>query len=282
MADILHPTAWSEIDASNSSGTLPSFPENMPGKDVNNAARAMMGALKRWANQINATVVTTGTSSAYLASYAVSPDGLYNGQRFLILAHATCSSAPTLNINSLGAKTIKKLSSGGIVAVNASDIGINTILDLVYIVALNQFLWINPPAPDTSGSSGGAIAISDVTGLQAALDAKATTVALTAATTTETQSPYSGAGPHTLVAGDAGKLVTVSHSAGVTVNINSSIFAAGTRIDFLQLGDGQVTFGGTATGFSSGSKFKLTGKYSGATVWFRTASEWYLMGDIAA
>lgn len=83
-------------------------------------------------------------------------------------------------------------------------------------------------------------------------------------------------------ASDAGKAVTLTNASAITVTINNSVFAADDRIDFIQGGAGQVTFAAGA-GFllrSSGSKLKLAGQWSGATIYFLSASEGVLIGDI--
>jgi len=89
---------------------------------------------------------------------------------------------------------------------------------------------------------------------------------------------------YTLVLADAGKLVTLSNAAAITLTVptNASVaFPVGTRIDLAQWGAGQVTVGGAGVTFrSSGSKLKLTGQYSGATLWKKGTDEWLLVGDI--
>jgi hypothetical protein len=89
---------------------------------------------------------------------------------------------------------------------------------------------------------------------------------------------------YTLVLADAGKLVTLSNAAAITLTIptNASVaFPVDTRIDLLQYGAGQVTVGGAGVTIrSSGSKLKLTGRYSGATLWKKDTDEWVLIGDI--
>lgn len=84
-------------------------------------------------------------------------------------------------------------------------------------------------------------------------------------------------------ASDAGKAVTLTNASAITVTIDNSVFTAEDRVDFIQGGAGQVTFAAGA-GFtlrSSGSKLKLTGQWSGATIYFLSASEGVLIGDIA-
>ena len=91
---------------------------------------------------------------------------------------------------------------------------------------------------------------------------------------------------YTLVLTDAGKMVTLTNASAITLTIptNASVaFPVNTRIDLLQYGAGQVTVGGAGvTIYSSGSKLKLTGQYSGASLWKKATDTWVLIGDIAA
>jgi hypothetical protein len=91
---------------------------------------------------------------------------------------------------------------------------------------------------------------------------------------------------YTLVLSDAGKMVTLTNASAITLTIptNASVaFPVNTRIDLLQYGAGQVTIGGAGVTInSSGSKLKLTGQYSGASLWKKATDTWVLIGDIAA
>jgi len=91
-------------------------------------------------------------------------------------------------------------------------------------------------------------------------------------------------GAYTFVIADAGKLVELSSASAITLNIptNASVaFPLNTRIDIVQTGAGQVTVGGAGVTIrSSGSKLKLAGQWSGATLWKKATDEWYLIGDI--
>jgi len=155
------------------------------------------------------------------------------------------------------------------------------------------------------------LGIADIASLQASLDAKAplasptftgTPAAPTAAAYTNTtqvattaevystmttvpENAQTGT-TYTLALSDAGKLVTLSNASAITLTIptNASVaFPVNTRIDLLQYGAGQVTVGGAGVTIrSSGSKLKLTGQYSGATLWKKGTDEWALIGDISA
>lgn len=92
---------------------------------------------------------------------------------------------------------------------------------------------------------------------------------------------------YTLALTDAGKMVSLSNASAITMTVppNSSVaFPVNTRIDLVQYGAGQVTVaqGSGVTIRSSGGKLKLTGQYSGATLWKKATDEWILIGDIAS
>lgn len=92
---------------------------------------------------------------------------------------------------------------------------------------------------------------------------------------------------YTLVLTDAGKMITMNKATAnnLTVPPNSSVaFATNSRIDIIQYGAGQTTIvaGSGVTIRSSGSKLKLTGQYSGASLWKKGTDEWILIGDITA
>ena len=161
----------------------------------------------------------------------------------------------------------------------------------------------------TKAASSHAHAIADVTSLQASLDAKAplASPALTGTPTAPSAAGYTDSAQiattaqvfdtvttvpenaqpgttYTLVLGDAGRMVTLNNAAAIALTIPTAAavaFPVGTRIDILQFGAGQVTVGGSVTIRSSGGKLKLSGQYSGATLWKRATNEWALIGDIA-
>lgn len=92
---------------------------------------------------------------------------------------------------------------------------------------------------------------------------------------------------YTLVLTDAGKMITMNKSTAnnLTVPPNSSVaFPTNTRIDIIQYGAGQTTVvaGSGVTIRSSSSKLKLTGQYSGASLWKKGTDEWILVGDLTA
>jgi hypothetical protein len=101
----------------------------------------------------------------------------------------------------------------------------------------------------------------------------------------KTQSINAQSGAYTLVLTDQNKVVTSSSGSAVdlTVPTNASVaFPTGTRIDLAQLGDGQVTVGGSGVTIRTSQTLKLRAKYSGATLLKIATDEWLLVGDLAA
>ena len=91
---------------------------------------------------------------------------------------------------------------------------------------------------------------------------------------------------YTLALSDAGKMVTLTNASAITLTIptNATVaFPVNTRIDLLQYGAGQVTVGGAGVTINStGAKLKLTGQYSGASLWKKATDTWVLIGDITS
>jgi len=91
---------------------------------------------------------------------------------------------------------------------------------------------------------------------------------------------------YTTVLADQSKLVTLNNGSAITLTIpaNSSVaYPVGTKIDFAQLGAGQVTFAG-ASGVTVNSTptLKLRAQYSGASCIKTATDTWLLVGDLAS
>lgn len=91
-------------DASNTAR----FPENQAPSSVNNGARALEGLIARWHKDINGSKVTTGSANAYVLAANQTLSGYYDGLDLTFDANFTNSGAATINVDGLGAKTIKK------------------------------------------------------------------------------------------------------------------------------------------------------------------------------
>jgi hypothetical protein len=92
---------------------------------------------------------------------------------------------------------------------------------------------------------------------------------------------------YTLVASDAGDLVTLTNAAAITLTVplNSSVaFAIGTQITITQSGAGTVTVAGAVgvTVNSADGDLKLRTQWSAATLIKTATNSWILIGDIKA
>jgi hypothetical protein len=92
---------------------------------------------------------------------------------------------------------------------------------------------------------------------------------------------------YTLQLSDAGKLVTLSNAAAITLTVPTNATAAfqtGQRIDLVQLGAGQVTVDPAAgvTVNSKDANDKLAAQYSAASLVYRGSDVWLLIGDLDA
>jgi len=145
-----------------------------------------------------------------------------------------------------------------------------------------------------TGLSGGTITTTGTIAIDTATTVDKTTAqilsnkTLTDPIVTESVNAQTGT-TYTPVLADAAKMVTLSNAAAITVTLppNSSVaYAAGSKIDFIQKGAGQVSFaqGSGVTIRSVGATAtapKLRVQYSAATCWYEGSDVWYIVGDIA-
>lgn len=141
---------WSQTDASNNSPSPNGAPEGMAPSGVNDTIRANMGAIKRFWDRINGTVASTGSSNAYVLTYSVAPSSYVTGEAFTFKASFANTTTATVNINSLGAKEIKKPSTSGVAALASGDIQSGQVVTVVYDGT--QFQLISPVANVATGT----------------------------------------------------------------------------------------------------------------------------------
>lgn len=90
-----------------------------------------------------------------------------------------------------------------------------------------------------------------------------------------------------LALSDAGKVIEMNSASAnnLTIPLNSTIaFPIGTTVDIIQYGSGQTTLVAESgvTLRSKGGNLKLTGQYSGATLYKRDTNEWVVIGDLTS
>ncbi|MGV1751547.1 hypothetical protein [Agrobacterium sp. CG674] len=128
MVDIIDPK-WSELDASNNSAAPDGIQGNYAPSTVAPILRGTRAGVKRFYNRINAIYTATGSASALALTFAQAPSGYSKGERIAFFPNATNTGAMTLNINSMGAKSI--LSADG-TPLNAGDITNGQFTEVVY------------------------------------------------------------------------------------------------------------------------------------------------------
>lgn len=144
MADISS-ASWSETASSNNAATPDGFPEGMAFSAVNDAAREMMGAVKREWNRSHPTVSSGGTSSAITLTYTTAPTYV-TGIQFAFKVTTTNAAAATLNVNSLGAKKVYSMTYSGPQLVAPGEMAAGNVVVVTYDAALDSaaggfFLW---------------------------------------------------------------------------------------------------------------------------------------------
>lgn len=120
-----------------------------------------------------------------------------------------------------------------------------------------------------------------------AVDATVYTIDQEVDTTRTTSTLNAQTASYTLVLGDAGKTITMSVAGAnnLTVPLNSSVaFAIGTMINVIQIGAGQTTLVATGgvTINSKSANLKLSGQYSGVSLYKRDTNTWVAVGDLSA
>ncbi len=166
---------FSQTDSSNATGTMPSWSGAAAPSTLDDAGRALQGAVTREWNWRNYTLTAAGTADAKTLTYSVAPAAYYNGQRFAFIANTTNTTTATLNVNSLGAKTIKKNVSGTLTNLSASDMVSGMFCEVAYNTSNDCFVWVN--------SSGAPLNSPTFTGTPAAPTAAADTNTTQLATT---------------------------------------------------------------------------------------------------
>lgn len=139
----LNQSNWSETDSSNNQASPNGWTTGtMLPSQVEPTARAMMGAVKRFYDHVNATVISGGTANVQTLTYSVAPTALGTGDLFIFQAGFTNTGSATLNINALGAKTIRYKQA----ALIGNEIRLGGMVAVVYDGTYFQLLASSYPA----------------------------------------------------------------------------------------------------------------------------------------
>lgn len=194
-----------------------------------------------------------GTADAITATFSPTFGAYTAKMRFRFTAGgANTITNPTINVDALGTKTIKKHNSAALLAADIAGSG--HVCDCVYdgtdVILLNPA--VNPSLFEPLGEYS---AVNDQTGTT-----------------------------YTLVLTDKGRLLSGANGSAITWTVppNSSVaFPVKSRIDWWQKGAGQITFAeGSGVTIRPLENYKSRAQYSAGSLIKIATDEWLLIGDI--
>ncbi|TGP25915.1 MULTISPECIES: hypothetical protein [unclassified Mesorhizobium] len=146
---------WSTTASSNGTadGNI-NFAEGQAPSTVNDSARQLMGRVAEFLKDLGGSVSAGGTAGALTVTATSAFTTLADGRIVSFRATADNTAAATLNVNGLGAKSIRKMLSTGESALAAGDIKNTGLYVAQYSAALNSaaggWLLLNPSQIDAS------------------------------------------------------------------------------------------------------------------------------------
>lgn len=164
-----------------------------------------------------------------------------------------------------------------------------------------DFTWVTPEIGDitavtagtglTGGGTSGSVSlaidstVATLTGSQTLTNKTLTAPVINGGLINLTLNAQTGT-TYTAVAGDSGKLVTLSNASAITLTLPPSVYSVGEQINFVQLGAGQVTFaqGAGVTIVSAGataSAPKIGKQYAAATAICTASNTFLVIGAVA-
>lgn len=223
-------TSWSTSASNNNSAPPNGWPEGMAAAAVNDTARQMMADLVR-EFQVNAVRVLASVAGTNTITGSMTPDltSYATGMMVIFTPANNCTGATTINIDSLGAKSIVK---GDGTALESGDLQASTVHFMLYDGT--NFVLINPLSFNlVNGTLSGTLSVTGAMTLNGAL---------TTDNTTADEVGFKGlpinvisSTPYTCVLSDAAKMVRLDSGSDVaTIPANASVaYPSGTVITFL-------------------------------------------------
>lgn len=149
-------STWNETASSNDVATpngLPISPVPIRA-EITDWGRETMAVLKRDWDRSHTTLSSSGSSNAYVLTYGAAPPAYANGLRFSFKASFSNSGSATCNVNSLGAKTIKKNGASGLATLASGDIQTDNHVELEYDADADVLVLLNPLGPPPVAGTG--------------------------------------------------------------------------------------------------------------------------------
>lgn len=144
---------WSTTASSNATAdSAINWAEGQAPGSVNDSARGMMKRIKEMLNDLGGVANAGGTANAVTVSSSSPFTAYSNGLRVTFRAASDNTAATTLSVNSIGAKSIRKFTLAGEVALSGGEIQEDGIYELVYNADFNSagggWLLLNPSQVD--------------------------------------------------------------------------------------------------------------------------------------
>lgn len=148
---------WLTSPSSNA-GADPSinWAEGQAPSSVNDSARAMMAALRKFANDISGgTITSTGSANTYAITTEQGLTSLTDGFQVSFKLNVAPTGASTINVDGLGAKPLRAITG---TALSSGDMTAGSVYTIVYEATGDEWLIIGG-----AGGSGGGGGSGDVT-----------------------------------------------------------------------------------------------------------------------
>ena len=217
---------YSETDASNSASTL--FPEGMAPSAVNDNLRGFTGAIYRWYNHTQASTTSTGSSNAYVLTYAVTPAAYVTGDLYTFRANFLNTASPTLNVNGLGARSIVGPATSSM-SLQVSQVRDGMHLSVGYDAATGTFRVQSPLAENKPVTPQGRLTLTTGVAVQVSATVSSATVYFT---------PYGG-NTYPVYDGQSwiNRVLTAELSQALDSSGNSGAHTAAGNFDFFLIDD---------------------------------------------
>lgn len=137
MADSIY--TFDPVAANNTSlDSIPYGPNQLYHNQIDNWFRSLASKLAQFVDDLGAVNTVAGTGDAVTVTLASGITAYATGQFFKFIAGAANTGAATLNVNSIGAKAIRKISGGTDVALVAGDLAAGVTYEVVYRATANS------------------------------------------------------------------------------------------------------------------------------------------------
>lgn len=136
MADSIYTFDPTAINNS-SLDSIPYGPNQLYHNKIDDLFRAYAAKLAQFVDDLGAANTVAGTADAITVTLASGITAYATGQLFRFIAGAANTGAATMNVNSIGAKAIRKISGGTDVALSAGDIAAGETYLVIYRASAN-------------------------------------------------------------------------------------------------------------------------------------------------